>query len=141
MSREIKFRAWDKNQEIMFVYSPTADPFYIKFNGKIVDIDHEGEEGQSWSHLILMQYTGLKDKNGKCVYEGDVLNIVVPKFNNSTVYLVSFWYGRWVLVHPPTCGVEVEGECMTDALFHFKPEDLKVIGNLYENPELGDNHA
>lgn len=69
---------------------------------------------------IIMQYTGLKDKNGKEIYEGDIVD------TENGIYEV-LWYG--------------EGACFR---FHIlgslesplNYDDIKVIGNIYENPEL-----
>ena len=127
--REIKFRAWDgrKMYYLDLYQTPSYDePVDIVFR------DREYEE-QGWidSHLtevtsFLMQYTGLKDKNGKEIYEGDILDFV-------HLYGVRpapiFWRngGFWVAVNDP--GYE-------DRWIVPDPEECEVIGNIYENPEL-----
>ena len=127
--REIKFRAWDgrKMYYLDLYQTPSYDePVDIVFR------DREYEE-QGWidSHLtevtsFLMQYTGLEDKNGKKIYEGDILDFV-------HVYGVRpapiFWRngGFWVAVNDP--GYE-------DRWIVPDPEECEVIGNIYENPEL-----
>lgn len=118
--REIKFRAWDKKQNKMF--------------GIIEDLRWFGDGGecqQQFPHFELMQYTGLKDKNGKEIYEGDVV--------------------RW-----GSLGEEGTGEYyINEVSYGFGPEEEKIgtyylkntemflhngeneiIGNIYENPEL-----
>lgn len=113
--REIKFRAWDKLNKDMFnvesinfqerrVYKDTVS--YRKFE----DID-------------LMQYSGLKDKNNKEIYEGDIFHIGSKKI----LYVV-----EWI-------DFGLKGRQIKNiswiGLDYWK-DDIEVIGNIYENPEL-----
>ena len=66
--REIKFRAWDTDKNKM-VKVDTID-FY---NGNVNDVDFYNQEIHFGYSTVLMQYTGLKDKNGTEIYEGDVV--------------------------------------------------------------------
>ena len=108
--REIKFRAWDTEKKIMY-YIDLYE--YMSFN----------EEAQDDMITLnarnngLMQYTGLKDKNGKEIYEGDI------------VYgygLVHFIGGRYVIVY------DKEMTSFEDLL----GDDDEIIGNILETPEL-----
>lgn len=139
MSREIKFRAWDKLEKRMGEVSCIKfrnvqySQVFVRFKqlGKIVDEWFNYDEG-SCNNVILMQYTGLKDKNGKEIYEGDIVKIAGRYFKDSKVehnFKVEYdesraWFGVLDALH-------------TVSLNDFDyEEDLEVIGNIYENPEL-----
>lgn len=116
MQREIKFRAWDGKE--MFLLQMIRGKFSIEFVGKFCR-PMKGDE-------VLMQSTSLKDKNGKEIYEGDI------------VY--SFRNGR----NQPTRGkveyIQSEGAFrLNDEGYLHRLDNLnrrEVIGNLYENPDL-----
>lgn len=118
MSREIKFRAWDK-RKLSEGTVITKHPFFFDLqmlsDGKIkLDEDH-----------IIMQYTGLKDKDGKEIYEGDILR---QPFNDDettqTHIIFTFHWENGVYTD--------EGWYLADMDF----SQIEIIGNIYENPEL-----
>ena len=113
--REIKFRAWDtlnKKMLVLPVFTIASDGYvHITSNSQ-----HYGT-GQ----VKLMQYTGLKDKNGKEIYEGDILAWGYSK-NVKTKWVVEATSGGW---NP-----------FIDSMTTDKPFRYEVIGNIYENPEL-----
>jgi uncharacterized phage protein (TIGR01671 family) len=117
MNREIKFRAWDKYRLKMF-----EDVQY----GLDLGIEISFGSLLSMEDIVLMQYTGLKDKNGKEVYEGDVLSNSQGKKG-----IVIFEDGCFKLqLHK------------SETSSHYVPlnisylENKEVIGNIYQNPEL-----
>ena len=124
--REIKFRAWDKHEEIM-IYSEQADYPYnwgLGFYG----IEVEECDGIYWNtmkDLEFMQFTGLKDKNGKEIYEGDIC-----RYNlDNSLHIVEFINNHWSAF----CFIELATqEC--NHLYEF--DDFEVVGNIYESPEL-----
>lgn len=122
MNREIKFRAWQKWHEYMFT------PDYIDFiNGNIIIGEHDGDS--RYEDIPLMQYTGLKDKNGKEIYEGDILKPTIENENKlgKIVWLEnrSAFGIHWFL----QLGVGDIEYCVNNM-------KMEIIGNIYENPEF-----
>ena len=113
--REIKFRAWDKkNKRIYEVWELTLEE-----DGSVDILRMWGMKGRQMfklgGEIELMQYTGLKDKNGKEIYEGDIV-----KTNNKRIFSIEI---------PDIFYKLADGSWMTET-------DFGVIGNIYENPEL-----
>ena len=112
--RELKFRAWD-----------TVSKHYVPEN-EVVLVNPYNFESYG-NKYIWEQYTGLKDKNGKEIYEGD---IVLVAHHGLTPYVVT--YREW------DCTFACKNENLVDFVHMFKtmPQCYKVIGNIHENPEL-----
>ncbi|MCX0390755.1 YopX family protein [Clostridium perfringens] len=131
MSREIKFRIYDTDEKEMF-YQEDID--YIDFFTGIVFIREE----DGYDYLIdsrsdgkLMQYTGLKDKNGKEIYERDILSIKI--YSGDKVIAE----GKTVVEFKDGCfGVIWGHDKAFLSLNSFFKAKFEVIGNIYENPEL-----
>lgn len=109
-SRPIKFRAWDRLTKTMFEPMDLRSS-YARLNGF-------GSQGYE-----LMQYTGLKDKNGKGIYEGD---IVKASYRNTPQ--VVEWIAKYA-------GFSIGG-AMPERPVNSDFTDWEIIGNIYENPEL-----
>lgn len=121
MKREIKFRAWDSKKERMFPVYGLGNDFVTEDTIDGVDPGHNAFTGEELKErIILMQYTGLKDKNGKEIYEGDIVE------NEFGKKLVEWRDGGFVYLE----------RFMTIFLQHEEVSKLEVIGNIYENKEL-----
>lgn len=131
--REIKFRAWNKEKKIMCYdnedntkeYFDGINSTEIGFINYRLSIPKDDSDWYFRSRYDVMQYTGLKDNNGKEIYERDIVQF--DSFRDFTErYEVEYTsYGEW--------GIGVHRLAM-----RFKA--CEVIGNIYENPELlGDS--
>ena len=119
-TREIKVRAWEKEEKII------CEVESINYLSKrIVLIAHMGAFSIStvFKDVIFMQYTGLKDKYGKEIYAGDIIDIAKEVDGNIKIirtfvkysaphFLTNYGHGCWLT------------------------SSCEVIGNIYENPEL-----
>ena len=126
--REIKFRAWDKEKKIIVdVYSINGTT-----NGSIF-IEYYNNDDEKITSLFddfeIMQYTGLKDKNGKEIYEGDVIN------NYGHKYVITYIYGGFTLSSPNDLNRYYEALAEPYAT---PMDESEIIGNRFENPELLD---
>lgn len=124
MQREIKFRAWDKELK-QWWYSQELD---AEFLGEIL-------QGK-YPEMIVCQYTGLTDKNNKEIYEGDIVQ----------VFPIG-WDENESMLQRMSRKTVVEWEEFEDGEYGYrlgfgfnisweKEEKVKIIGNIYENPEL-----
>ncbi len=135
MSRQIKFRVWDDlNKEMVF----DTNLFFLKLDGTI----HfwSGDEclinGKIWPpHLILEQFTGLLDSEGKEIYEGDIVSVIYPEYQAAKVFYCSHSASFRLLSKnvalPMITMRTVEGQNAK-----LIPIFNEVLGNIHENPEL-----
>ena len=134
--REIKFRAWDKSRKEM-----------VTFELKDLDCGHIPWAGQL-DDMVLIQYTGLKDKNGKEIYEGDVVAFddVITADDTLGIEPNGYIFGpedrEVVAWDEETAGwafkwsEDEEWKYRRDSHGLLVDGMVEVIGNRFENPEL-----
>ena len=120
--REIKFRAWDKFSNSMINVKT------IDFGPRGVEcaVDYSNINGDLKGEWVLEQYTGLKDKNGVEIYEGD---IVCQQMRFDETNGVIFWQEE-----KSRFAINLDGFITTIT----KPQEdsYEVVGNIHEKPEL-----
>ena len=124
--REIKFRAWYKPYSHM-VESDDVESinFDVEIIGVYMELENRGFHKLRLSDFELMQYTGLKDRNGKEIYEGDIIN---DSFGDRkgriryNIHIAAFEIAEYDGIHLLSS--------------HNSEKYFEVIGNIYEHPHL-----
>ena len=121
MSREIKFRAWDKRHNSMEYIN---DLYWFEENG-IHDFNDD--------NYIFMQNTGLKDKNGKEIYDSDIVKIT---WGSGKIVFYEVKYCESLGYHYLRDTKNKEDD---DIICIYDYSQMDVIGNVFDNPELLKN--
>jgi len=125
MKREIKFRALkDDISNSGFVYGQLVYDAIGVPRITVIDRSGQGLLFNSCLRKTESQYTGLKDKNGKEIYEGDIVQIISSGKIHEIIY------------HKCSFGIILNNDVFAPIYWH---EDINVIGNIHENPELIKN--
>ena len=126
-----KFRAWDKR------FSEFVEDFFVSEDGKIYKKTKDTDYGFAISRetsdkVILMQSTGLFDKKGKEIFEGDIVQFEDCYEFSDYLYvntgIVEWCQGGFHITNRDSVSMEdlIDGDLL----------DVTIIGNIYENPEL-----
>ena len=151
MNREIKFRAWQKYHKKMLEVlnigfkDGEVNSVEVKYPKDTIPhvVTYKKNDKKFWLDddcIKLMQYTGLKDKNGKEIYEGDKLYIGTYSYEepiDEYEGIVKFddEMKAFILDGENCCG-EKDKYLLSDLITGYYHVDIEVVGNIYENPEL-----
>ena len=135
---ELKLRAWHKDLKVMrqiaeinFLWTP--GPNEKELGGTVVVWDHPSvtaamikgsTDAWRFEDIVIIRYTGLEDKNGKEIYESNIVRWF-DSYNKPHLHVIS-WSKKWACFDFPMY--------MTDSKKDFY--DMEVIGDIYQNPEL-----
>jgi len=129
--REIKFRFWDTIKEEM-VYE--TNQIFLTIDGRphFWTGDKTLIQGKywMWDLMILQQYTGLKDKNGTEIYEGDICNA------GMMIGTIDFIIGGFSLASNTLIEYLPKDACILSPDYDPSWIDVEVIGNIFENKDL-----
>ena len=123
MKREIRFRLWNPEREVL---TAGLDMNTIICTSDIDFVNDFDKKGMIW-----MQYTGMRDRNGKEIYEGD---IVISKGDVSVLYVVKF--GQYMYSDACFFLEEISDTNPPLRFFSRGIDQTEIIGNIYQNPEL-----
>lgn len=137
--RDIKFRFWDKNNrkmilaenilKICFLGKGHTPNLIVYTDRKINHFEEIREQDKKYcNEFELLQYTCLKDKNEKEIYEGDIF------VHNNQKFEVIYDGTRFIGVDSDRSGNGYV--CYVDSHYKDGSSSIEVIGNIYENPEL-----
>lgn len=142
MNNRLKFRAWDKESKKFRDKIPVVEAWW---DSDCWDDSEQALEDpfipmsmDSFSHrLVWQQCTGLKDKNNKNIYEGDIVTWDEPHFNKGYVCYLDYYHNDEFYDNIICCFV-IQGNWGGSKRYEeFTTEyNYEIIGNIFENPEL-----
>ena len=156
--REIKFRAWDKQDKRMIIDEQDFIPLKVTSKGVLKLSPHHVENLWSFvdgDRIDIMQFTGIQDKKGNGIYEGDIVLLDIMDVQNNEsltisaedrnemykrdLKIISYQQGSFGFypVYPELNYVDDVKWCpFLDENGELWTQYMKIVGNIYENPEL-----
>lgn len=131
-----KFRVWDKLSE-RFIYPDKGyqGHYILDLNGRFHDLGN----GSGGDEYVVQQFTGLVDKNGKDIYEGDIIVFTSTVYKGEIKPILitgDVQFTDWLCAYALNIISNDRHDGEKVQLFGGQPQVYEVIGNIFENPEL-----
>ena len=123
-----RYRAWDKNLKTMYEVDDIMSIDFGKSEISVKTLFFERTNYYKFDDIVLMQSTGLKDENGKEIFEGDVVKMAKNVYSEPTYYEVVRHRGGAYRLESKQYGCEL----------WLRHTDCEIAGNIYTDPELAE---
>lgn len=137
MTREIKFRVWNGIEMVHDITTGKFGTFYVNPDNNGIDRNDSASMTQLNTKypdtVPVMQWTGLKDKNGRDIYEGDIYEMYGHN------YKIVFDNGAFCITgvkRHATTPINWKPETEDDCMIEDFASKMEIIGNIHQNPEL-----